>query len=82
MTLTWIFIGMVVGLFAAERKKFNLLAGAVVGALLGPFSVLMFFASGPKMRVCPYCAEKVLPEAKWAEALDLVKAKTAELQAA
>ena len=59
MSMVWLFIGMLIGLFAAERKKFNMLAGAVVGALLGPLAVLMFFASGPKMKVCPYCAEKI-----------------------
>ena len=36
-----------------------MLAGAAVGALLGPLAVLMFFASGPKMKVCPFCAEKI-----------------------
>lgn len=64
MSMVWLFIGMLIGLFAAERKKFNMLGGAVVGALLGPLAVLLFFASGPKMKVCPYCAEKVQPEAR------------------
>lgn len=64
MSMVWLFIGILIGLFAAERKKFNMLGGAVVGALLGPLAVLMFFASGPKMKLCPYCAEQVQLQAR------------------
>ncbi|MEO7972702.1 MAG: hypothetical protein ABIU84_03875 [Thermoanaerobaculia bacterium] len=64
MSIAWLILGGLIGVVAADRKHFNMLAGGAVGALLGPFSLLMFFASGAKVRVCPFCAEKIAAEAK------------------
>jgi hypothetical protein len=63
MSLAWLIFGALIGLVAADRKGFNMVAGGAVGALLGPLALLMFFASGPKKRVCPFCAEKIEPAA-------------------
>jgi len=65
---TWTILGALIGVLAAQVRGFNLLAGIVVGALLGPFAFLMFFASGvtreDASRVhCPHCDEKISPRA-------------------
>jgi len=64
MSYAWLILGGLIGVVAADRKGFNMLVGGAVGALLGPLALLMFFASGPKVRVCPFCAEKIALEAK------------------
>lgn len=62
----WVLFGLLVGVAAATRKEFNVAGGAFAGALLGPFSLLMFLVPVRKAptKVCPSCAEKVQAAAK------------------
>jgi hypothetical protein len=46
LSLFWIVLGALIGVAAAQRKGFSVVAGVVGGALLGPLAVLMFFVSG------------------------------------
>jgi hypothetical protein len=66
--LYWALLGLVIGVAAAQRKGWNLLAGAVGGALLGPLALLLFFVSGvtrgDQKKKCPHCAEWVQAAAK------------------
>lgn len=65
LSLFWMVLGSLIGVAAAQRKGFSVVAGVVGGALLGPLAVLMFFVSGGKnqLKKCPFCAEWVKPEA-------------------
>jgi hypothetical protein len=65
-----LFFGLV-GVMAATARGWNQAVGFLAGAILGPFSVLLFFVSGvakaPKAepsKVCGQCAEHVKAEAK------------------
>lgn len=66
--LFWLLLGALIGIAAAQRKGFNLAAGALGGALLGPLAFLLYFVSGvtredAQRKKCPYCAEWVKAEA-------------------
>jgi len=68
MTLiAWLLFGALIGIAAAQRKGFSLVAGILGGVLLGPLAFLMFFVSGvsssDQNRRCPYCAEWIRAEA-------------------
>jgi len=58
-------LGALVGVLAAHRRGFSLVAGALGGAFLGPLSFLMFFVSSvDRGRTCPQCAERVKADAR------------------
>jgi len=61
--LAWPFLGVLIGAWASQRKRFSLVAGVVGGALLGGISPLMFLVSGTR-RKCPACAEMIASDAK------------------
>jgi len=65
--ISWLLFGALIGVAAAQRKGFSVLAGVLGGLLLGPLAFLMFFVSGvsasDKNRKCPFCAEFVKAEA-------------------
>lgn len=60
--LFWIIIGAIIGVVAAQRRGFGSVSGFIIGALLGPLALLMFFASSGRRR-CPKCAEWVQKKA-------------------
>jgi hypothetical protein len=67
-TLFWLVIGALIGVHAAQKKGFSIVAGVIGGLLLGPFAVFMYFVSGvasskDRQRKCPFCAEWIKPEA-------------------
>lgn len=66
MLIAWVLIGGAVGLAAAQRGGYSSVKGVVVGALLGPLSILMFAIGGEKrtFRLCPMCRELVKMDAK------------------
>lgn len=49
--------GMIIGIKAANVRGFSSLAGAIVGALLGPLALLLFLCGKGTRHRCPYCAE-------------------------
>ena len=67
LTISWLIIGVLLGIAAAQKRGFSVLAGALGGLLLGPLAVLLFLVSGvarsDRTRKCPYCAELVKAEA-------------------
>lgn len=66
MELVWILLGALIGVAAAQRRGFSVVAGIFGGALLGPLAVLMFFVSstaGDKKKKCGECGEWVKAEA-------------------
>jgi len=70
----WLCLWGFVGFAAASARGWNAVIGFIAGALLGPFSLLMFLVSGvvrapkaeykPMQKKCGQCAEMVLAEAK------------------
>lgn len=44
--LYWALLGLVIGILAARQRGFNMVGGAIGGALLGPLALLLFFVSG------------------------------------
>jgi phosphotransferase system glucose/maltose/N-acetylglucosamine-specific IIC component len=66
--LFWALLGALIGISAAQRRGFSVVAGVIGGLLLGPFAFLMYFVSGvtrgDATRKCPYCAEWIKAEAK------------------
>jgi hypothetical protein len=68
MLLFWSLLGALIGVAAAQKKGFSIVAGVLGGLLLGPFAIFMFFVSGvsagDKRRKCPSCAEWVQAGAK------------------
>jgi hypothetical protein len=69
MVWLWMIVGALVGILAAKRRGISPIVGLAAGALLGPFSPLMFFVSGVNkrgdlnLRKCVFCAEKIQPAA-------------------
>lgn len=67
MLLIWPVLGILIGIYAAQKKGFSVVAGAIGGLLLGPLAFLMFFVSGvtraTETKKCPHCAEFVKFEA-------------------
>ena len=67
MAIYWLLLGALIGTAAALRRGFNIAAGALGGALLGPLAFLMFFVSGVASsdvrKKVPYCAEWIRAEA-------------------
>lgn len=64
--------GALIGVSASRKRGFSVAAGVIAGLMLGPFAILMFFASsnrkkcdscdewiGKKAKVCPYCRNEV-----------------------
>ena len=41
----WLLFGAVIGLWAANKRGFNMAVGAIVGALLGILSPLLFLVT-------------------------------------
>jgi hypothetical protein len=68
MWLGWSLLGALIGVAAAQKKGFSIVAGVIGGLLLGPLAILMFLvsgvSSGDKRRKCPSCAEWVQAAAK------------------
>lgn len=66
-SFSWILLGALLGVLAAQKRGFNVVGAALGGALLGPLAFLMFFMSGlvssDKKKKCPFCAEFVRQEA-------------------
>lgn len=57
-------LGALIGISAAQRRGFSIVAGVIGGILLGPIlAPLMFLVSGNKMK-CPHCAEWIEKKAK------------------
>ncbi|WP_293765726.1 hypothetical protein [uncultured Aquitalea sp.] len=56
MLIFWALFGALVGVAAAQKRGFGTAGGIIGGLLLGPLAVLMFFASGSRVK-CPACAE-------------------------
>ena len=66
--LFWPLFGALIGVAAAQKRGFNVAAGVLGGALLGPLAFLLYFVSGiasnsDLRKKCPFCAEWVRPEA-------------------
>lgn len=65
--LLWPLLGVLIGIYAAQRKGFSSVGGAIGGLLLGPLAFLMFFVSGitrgDAQKKCQHCAEWIKPEA-------------------
>ena len=61
--ILWLFLGALIGGTAAHYRGFSNLSGIVIGALLGPASVLMFLASSGR-RKCSQCQEWIQKKAK------------------
>jgi len=63
----WPLLGILIGIYAAQKRGFSVVGGAIGGLLLGPLAFLMFFVSGitrsNEQKKCPYCAEFVKSEA-------------------
>lgn len=69
MLYFWLLIGALIGISAALHKGFNILAGLLVGALLGPLAVLMYGASGvihaqPNRVKCEHCEAWMPPDSR------------------
>lgn len=66
--LLWPLLGILIGIYTAQKKGFSPVGGALGGLLLGPLAFLMLFVSGitrgDAQKKCPHCAEWVKPEAK------------------
>ncbi|MEX2272575.1 MAG: DUF3862 domain-containing protein [Vicinamibacterales bacterium] len=68
LLLLWGLLGAAIGVYAAQKKGFSTVGGAIGGWLLGPLAFLLFFVSGivsskEQQRKCPFCAEWIRPEA-------------------
>lgn len=63
MIIFWILFGALIGVSAAQRRGFGTASGVLAGMLLGPLAVLMYFASGDRMK-CPQCAEWINKKAR------------------
>lgn len=50
MLLIWPVLGVLIGIYAAQKKGFSPVAGAIGRLLLGPLAFLMFFVSGVTRR--------------------------------
>ena len=62
MFFGWILFGALIGVAAAHKRGFGTASGIIGGMLLGPLSLLMFFASGHRKR-CPACDEWISKKA-------------------
>ena len=58
MAIAWMLFGALIGISAAQRRGLGTATGIIGGLLLGPFAVLMYFASGNN-RKCPGCQKWV-----------------------
>lgn len=68
LLLLWGLLGAAIGVYAAQKKGFSTVGGAIGGWMLGPLAFLLFFVSGivssnEQQRKCPFCAEWIRPEA-------------------
>jgi len=63
MGIAWVLFGALIGVSAAGRRGFGTAAGVIGGMLLGPLSILMYFASGDRVK-CPQCAEWIQKKAR------------------
>jgi len=66
MLYFWVLIGALIGISAALHKGFNVIAGLLAGALLGPLALLMFGVSGvvhtqPNRVKCGHCDSWIPP---------------------
>jgi len=70
IAIVFILLFGLIGSMAASVRGWHPAMGFLAGALLGPFSLLLFFVSGvtkrdtAPMKVCGQCAEQVQPAAK------------------
>lgn len=70
VAVVFILLFGLIGSMAASVRVWHPAMGFLAGALLGPFSLLLFFVSGvtkrdtKPMKVCGQCAEQVQPAAK------------------
>jgi len=70
IAIVFILLFGLIGSMAASVRGWHPAMGFLAGALLGPFSLLLFFVSGVSrkasapMKVCGQCAEQVQPAAK------------------
>lgn len=67
LLLSWLLLGTLLGIAAAQKRGFSVVAGGLGGLLLGPLAFLMFWVSGvtrgDDSRRCPHCAEFVKVQA-------------------
>lgn len=70
IAVVFILLFGLIGSMAASVRGWHPAMGFLAGALLGPFSLLLFFVSGVSrkpsapMKVCGQCAEHVQPAAR------------------
>lgn len=66
--ISWMILGALIGVAAAQRKGFSVAGGILGGLLLGPLAFLMYFVSGidksdANRKKCRHCAEWVKGDA-------------------
>ena len=68
LEISWLLLGALIGVAAAQKRGFSMVAGVLGGLLLGPLAFLMYFVSGlsrgDQNKKCPHCAEFVKLDAK------------------
>ncbi len=67
MLYFWVLIGALIGISAALHRGFNIVAGLLAGALLGPFAIMMYGVSGdvhaqPNRVKCEHCDAWIPPD--------------------
>jgi len=61
--ILWVLCGAIAA-YMYQQKGQSQGVGFLVGFLLGPIGILLVLLSPSTLITCPYCAEKIQPEAK------------------